>query len=118
MNSRTRSSAVAALAAATSLVMAPVAGATQSGTGAGTADAVGFTAEEPGAAANVSWRPGESPDVMSRGDRRGQGREGDQTEEPAEPEDECPTELWTIPIEIKGLACILLLGKPADEGVE
>jgi len=113
MNSHARSSAVVALAAATALVIAPVAaGAGQSGPG--TDEALGFSAEAPGAA-NVSWRHGESQDVMSRGDRRGQAREGDQTEEPAEPEDECPTELWTIPIEIKGLACILLLGKPAGD---
>ena len=28
--------------------------------------------------------------------------------------DECPTELWTIPLEVKGLACILLLSKDKD----
>jgi hypothetical protein len=26
--------------------------------------------------------------------------------------DNCPTELWTIPLEVKGLACVLLLPKP------
>ena len=29
-----------------------------------------------------------------------------------EPKDNCPTELWTVPLEVKGLACILLLPKP------
>ena len=29
--------------------------------------------------------------------------------------DECPTEQWTLPLELKGLACILLLPKP-DQG--
>jgi hypothetical protein len=115
MNSHARSSAVAALAATASLVMAPVV-ARADGSGTGTDEAIGFTAEAPRTAADVSWR--ESPGVMSRGDRRGQAREADQGEEPEEPEDECPTELWTIPIEIKGPACILLLGKPADEGAE
>src|SRR5688572_5872567 len=37
-----------------------------------------------------------------------------------EPADNCPTELWTVPLEVKGLACILLLPKPEkpDEGEE
>lgn len=30
-------------------------------------------------------------------------------------QDNCPTEGWTIPLELKGLACILLLPKP-DQG--
>lgn len=32
--------------------------------------------------------------------------------------DNCPTQLWTIPLEVKGLACILLLPKPErqDDG--
>ena len=29
-----------------------------------------------------------------------------------EKKDNCPTDLWTVPIEVKGLACILLLPKP------
>ncbi len=35
-----------------------------------------------------------------------------------ERKDNCPTELWTIPLEIKGLTCILLLPKPErqDDG--
>ena len=33
-----------------------------------------------------------------------------------EQKDNCPTELWTIPLEIKGLACILLLPKPEHQG--
>jgi hypothetical protein len=28
-----------------------------------------------------------------------------------EPVKDCPTELWTVPLEIKGLGCILLLPK-------
>ena len=29
-----------------------------------------------------------------------------------EPENNCPTKQWTIPLELKGLACLLLLPKP------
>ena len=29
-----------------------------------------------------------------------------------EEQNNCPTEMWTIPLEVKGLACILLLPKP------
>ena len=32
-----------------------------------------------------------------------------------EPKDNCPTELWTIPLEVKGLACVLLLPKPEKQ---
>lgn len=37
-----------------------------------------------------------------------------------EQKDNCPTELWTVPLEVKGLACILLLPKPEkqDQGGE
>ena len=70
-------------------------------------------------AAGLMHRP---PDVDSRGDYRGQRergeRERNQTpapEEGSEPADECPTEVWSVPIEIKGVACILLLKKPPEE---
>ncbi len=33
-----------------------------------------------------------------------------------EPVDNCPTKQWTIPLELKGLACILLLPKPEPGG--
>jgi len=32
-----------------------------------------------------------------------------------EEKDNCPTELWTVPLEVKGLACILLLPKPEKQ---
>ncbi|HYH50934.1 MAG TPA: hypothetical protein VEG38_15415 [Acidimicrobiia bacterium] len=116
MYSATRISAFAALAAATSLVASPIpAGASQNELE--TDQAAGLAAAAPRANTTLSWQRGES-DVMSRGERRGQSsREPDQTEEPTEEEqeDECPTELWTIPLEIKGVACILLLGKPAGD---
>lgn len=37
--------------------------------------------------------------------------------ESASAQDNCPTEAWTIPLELKGLACILLLPKP-ESGAE
>jgi hypothetical protein len=35
-----------------------------------------------------------------------------------EVEDDCPTELWTIPLEIKGLVCILVLPKSEEDEEE
>ena len=47
------------------------------------------------------------PAPMSRGND-----DGDPDGPDRERQDNCPTELWTVPLEIKGLACILLLPKP------
>jgi len=33
-------------------------------------------------------------------------------------QDECPTEMWTVPLEINGLLCILILPKAEEEGGE
>jgi hypothetical protein len=45
------------------------------------------------------------------------GGSGDRHAKKAEePQNNCPTMLWTIPLEIKGLACILLLPKPEKQG--
>jgi hypothetical protein len=52
---------------------------------------------------------------------RGGGDNGDPDGPAAnnqEPKDNCPTELWTVPLEVKGLACILLLPKPEKQGAE
>jgi hypothetical protein len=54
---------------------------------------------------------------------RGGGENGDPEGPSAknkEQKDNCPTELWTVPLEVKGLACILLLPKPEkqDQGGE
>jgi hypothetical protein len=43
------------------------------------------------------------------------GNDNGDPEGPSAKEEEqnnCPTEMWTVPLEIKGLACILLLPKP------
>lgn len=45
----------------------------------------------------------------ARGDDNGDP-EGPSAEEEAP--NNCPTEMWTVPLEVKGLACILLLPKP------
>ena len=68
------------------------------------------------------------PDVGSRGNYRGEQeraerergeRERGQTPAPeegaSEPADDCPTELWSVPIEIKGVACLLIAKKPPEE---
>ena len=53
------------------------------------------------------------PTPMSRGNDNGdpEGPRGKNDE----PKDNCPTELWTVPLEVKGLACILLLPKPEKQ---
>ena len=38
--------------------------------------------------------------------------EGPNAKKNNEPVDNCPTKQWTIPLELKGLACLLLLPKP------
>jgi hypothetical protein len=62
------------------------------------------------AGASTASRPG----IASRGDRPGDPKGPDKKAE--EPQNNCPTTLWTIPLEIKGLACILLLPKPEKQG--
>jgi len=52
------------------------------------------------------------PSPASRG-RSGDHRSDRRAEEP---QNNCPTTLWTIPLEIKGLACLLLLPKPEKQG--
>jgi hypothetical protein len=53
-----------------------------------------------------------APSPMSRGNDDGD------PDGPAsrEKKDNCPTELWTVPLEVKGLACVLLLPKPEKQG--
>ena len=47
------------------------------------------------------------------GDPQGPSQADEEHDE--EQKDNCPTELWTIPIEVKGLACVLLLPKPEKQ---
>ncbi|HZQ76755.1 MAG TPA: hypothetical protein VFE55_05460 [Acidimicrobiia bacterium] len=53
------------------------------------------------------------PSPASRG-RSGDHRGSEKKAE--EPQNNCPTTLWTVPLEIKGLACLLLLPKPEKQG--
>ena len=64
-----------------------------------------------GAAPAGASRAALSPAPASRGDDNGDP-EGPHAKKKDEPVDNCPTEQWTVPLEIKGLACLLLLPKP------
>jgi len=58
-----------------------------------------------------------TPRPMSRGGDNGDPQPQQEEEQQQEQPKNCPTEMWTIPLEIKGLACLLLLPKPEpDEG--
>ena len=50
----------------------------------------------------------------SRGEDNGDPEAADADD--AQPVDTCPTKQWTVPLELKGLACILLLPKPEPGG--
>jgi hypothetical protein len=52
-----------------------------------------------------------TPSPMSRGNDDGDP-DGPDADEKV---DNCPTKQWTIPLELKGLACILLLPKPEKQ---
>jgi len=54
----------------------------------------------------------------SRGNDNGapEGPEAKEKKKSNEPENNCPTKQWTIPLELKGLACLLLLPKPEPGG--
>jgi hypothetical protein len=56
-----------------------------------------------------------SPSPASRGGDNGDP-DGPEAQD-KEPVDNCPTKQWTVPLELKGLACILLLPKP-EPGAE
>lgn len=52
----------------------------------------------------------------ARGEDNGDPHSGEEPTDADEPVDNCPTKQWTIPLELKGLACILLLPKPEPGG--
>jgi hypothetical protein len=59
------------------------------------------------------------PAPESRGRNRPGDPRGPQKEKKAdEDQNNCPTTLWTIPLEVKGLACLLLLPKPEKQGAD
>ena len=50
-----------------------------------------------------------APDSRGKpGDPRGPEKKKQDEQKP----NNCPTKLWTVPLELKGLACVLLLPKP------
>ncbi|MGH9000680.1 MAG: hypothetical protein ACRDY7_14975 [Acidimicrobiia bacterium] len=51
--------------------------------------------------------------TLARGPGEGDSPEEEETDE-ATQQEPCPQDLWTIPLEVEGLACILLI--PKDEG--
>jgi hypothetical protein len=60
-----------------------------------------------------------APGIASRGSDRGGGRREAQPppgeEPPAEPEEtRCPEDQWFLPVQINGLACLLLLPNPEE----
>jgi hypothetical protein len=57
---------------------------------------------------------GASGAVVQPASRGRNGHSGDRKAE--QPQNNCPTTLWTVPLEIKGLACLLLLPKPEKQG--
>ena len=52
----------------------------------------------------------------SRGKDNGDPVQGEESTDADEPVDNCPTKQWTVPLELKGLACLLLLPKPEPGG--
>ena len=68
----------------------------------------------PAGASSAVGKP--APD--SRGNRPGDPRGPQKNQKQEEPQNNCPTTLWTIPLEVKGLACLLLLPKPEKQGDE
>src|SRR4051812_538452 len=65
-----------------------------------------------GAAPAGASSPAVSPAPASRGNDNGDPDGPDAKKKNKEPVDNCPTKQWTIPLELKGLACLLLLPKP------
>jgi hypothetical protein len=64
-----------------------------------------------GAAPAGASRAAIAPSPASRGEDNGDP-EGPGAKKNKEPVDNCPTKQWTVPLELKGLACLLLLPKP------
>src|SRR4051812_17846154 len=65
----------------------------------------------PAGASNAVAKPAPESRGRRAGDPRGPGKKAEDPDQ-----NNCPTTLWTIPLEIKGLACLLLLPKPEKQG--
>lgn len=67
-----------------------------------------------GAAPAGASRAATNPSPLARGGGENGDPDGPSAKNQEE-KDNCPTELWTVPLEVKGLACILLLPKPEKQ---
>ena len=68
-----------------------------------------------GASGAVAKPAPESRGRQRPGDPRGPEKNAKE-KRAQEEQNNCPTALWTIPLEVKGLACLLLLPKPEKQG--
>ena len=65
--------------------------------------------------------PAGASDAVAKPAPESRGKPGDprgpqKKKEDEQPPNNCPTKLWTVPLELKGLACLLLLPKPEQPG--
>lgn len=83
---------------------------TMVGTGAVRAGAMAAEAD----AAGVTSRGPERGD-RERGNRdRGQPPAGGEQRQAEQKKQQCPEDAWSLPVQVKGVACVLLLPKPED----
>ena len=66
-------------------------------------------AAAPAGASGAVMKPSPSSRGRDNGDPNGPDAKKKKENQPV---DNCPTKQWTIPLELKGLACLLLLPKP------
>jgi|SRR3954468_2499560 hypothetical protein len=69
----------------------------------------------PAGASGAVMKPAPSSRGNDNGDPEGPDNNKQQKKQ-TEEQKNCPTEMWTIPLEVKGLACLLLLPKPEKQG--
>ena len=65
--------------------------------------------------------PAGASDAVAKPAPESRGKPGDpkppeKKKQDEQPPNNCPTKQWTVPLELKGLACLLLLPKPEKQG--
>lgn len=108
MTLRKMISSVVAVSAAAPLALMPAGSA-----GASAADTLTISTEsrhQP-----MSRGPGRREPGRGGGRERGQAPTDPTDPSEETPEDPCPTQRWTIPVEIEGLLCLLLVESPEEE---
>jgi len=65
--------------------------------------------------------PAGASDAVAKPAPESRGKPGDpkppeKKKQDEQPPNNCPTKQWTVPLELKGLACLLLLPKPEQPG--